>query len=139
MRIFPPSCAWLLLSPITAASAAPMDAIGGGKITETLIGLSVVLLLIFALARVLQKLTGSSQGSDHAMRIVGSMSLGAKEKVLLLHVEDKHILVGVTPQAISSLHVFDEEVAIYDAAQEPRHPGKNFGAVLQSLGAGYSK
>lgn len=139
MRKLSPVCAWLLMLPVLPASAAPIDAIGGAKITETLIGLSLVLLLIFALARGLQKLTGVSQGSDHSMRIVGRMSLGAKEKILLLHVEDKHILVGVTPQAISSLHVFAEQVPIFDTTQEARAPGKNFGAVLQSLTAGYSK
>jgi flagellar biosynthetic protein FliO len=41
------------------------------------------------------------------LRLIASLSLGVKEKIILVEVEGKQLVLGVTPQQITSLHVMD--------------------------------
>ncbi len=44
---------------------------------------------------------------NNQLRLIASLSLGVKEKVILVEVEGKQLILGVTPQQITSLHVMD--------------------------------
>lgn len=61
-----------------------------------------------------QKLRG---GQSDLIRIVASQPLGTRERVVLLQVADKQLLVGMTSTQVQTLHVFDEPVA--DVADAP--------------------
>ncbi|MEP5765388.1 MAG: flagellar biosynthetic protein FliO [Halieaceae bacterium] len=126
----------LLSADLAAQEAAPFAAVSGGKVLETLLGLALVLLLIFGLARILQRIQGAPTGGSQLMQVVGSMSLGAREKIVLLQVADKHILVAATAQSISALHVFDEAL---DDLPEAASQSSGFSTLLQSIGAGSGK
>lgn len=78
------------------------------QVVEMIVGLVIVLLVIFALARLLRRMNLVSAVAGQSMKIVGGISLGTRERILLLKVADKHILLGVTAQSISALHTFDE-------------------------------
>ena len=56
-----------------------------------------------------------------------------RERVLLLKVADKHILVAATAQTISPLHVFDELPETQTDAPEPTG---GFAQLVQSLNGG---
>ena len=43
------------------------------------------------------------------MRIQGGVSLGAREKAVLLSVEGKRLLVGIAPGRVQTLLVLDDE------------------------------
>gem|GEM_PF-5671858 len=70
------------------------------------------------------------------MHIIGTMSLGARERIVLLQVADKHILVAVTAQSISPLHVFEEELPTEFGDLDNSEEKTRFSALLQSLGSG---
>lgn len=126
----------LWLSRGAAAADEGFQAVSGGKLVETLLGLGLVLALIFVLARVLQRMQGSVGGGSQVLRVVSSLSVGARERILLLRVADKHILVATTPQAIAPLHVFDE---MPEDLPEPEPQGNSFAGLLQSMTGGDGK
>ena len=122
----------LLLSGLASGAAGEsFQAVSGGKLLETLLGLGLVLALIFVLARVLQRMQGSVSGGNTVMKVVSSLSIGTRERILLLKVADKHILVAATPQSVSPLHVFDE---MPEDLPEPQVQGSGFASLLQSMG-----
>ncbi len=77
---------------------------------EVMAGLIIILLMIFALAWLVKRMgTGSFLSNQH-MKIVASVAMGTRERVVVLDVGGKQVLLGITPQNINTLHVFDEPV-----------------------------
>jgi flagellar protein FliO/FliZ len=54
------------------------------------------------------------------IRIVATQPLGPKERILLIEVADKQLVVGMTSTQVSTLHVFDEPVVRREAAMPQR-------------------
>lgn len=108
------------------------------QLAEMLVGLVIVLLVIFALARLLQRMNLVQNGSGARMKVVGGLSLGSRERVLLLKVADKHILLGVTSQSISELHTFDEmpETQFTPGSGDSGSPGPFARIFSQASGGG---
>jgi flagellar protein FliO/FliZ len=123
----------MLAEAAAAAEGTGFEAVSSGKLLETLLGLLLVLALIFALARLLQRMQGSVSGGDQIMRVVSSLNVGARERVLLLKVSDKHILIAASANAISPLHVFDDLPPEYGEAPQQ---AAGFGNLLQALKRG---
>lgn len=44
---------------------------------------------------------------DQAIRMTHQLAIGSKERLLCVEVEGVRLLLGITPQSISTLHVFD--------------------------------
>lgn len=74
------------------------------------LGLLVVLALIFACAWLVRRMNGLTGMNNQSMKIVSVMALGTRERIALIDVAGTQILVGITPSAIRTLHVFDEPV-----------------------------
>lgn len=73
--------------------------------------LSVVVGLIICSAYVLKKMKGSGFQTQGPIKIVTSLSLGMKEKLVLIQLGDKQqILLGVTPEKIEKIQSFDAPV-----------------------------
>ncbi len=122
-----------LCSGAALAEDSGFQAVSGGKLVETLLGLVLVLGLIFVLARVLQRMQGGIGQGNHVLQVVSTLSVGARERILLLKVADKHILVSATTQTIAPLHVFDE---FPEELAESTPAAGGFGQLLQSLNGG---
>jgi len=96
----------------TVQSAQPgtrSDQLNGSPFT-VVIALAFVVALIFATAWVLRKAGGGVLAGSANMRIIAGISVGTREKVLLVDVGGKQVLIGVAPGRVSSLHCFDEPV-----------------------------
>jgi flagellar protein FliO/FliZ len=55
----------------------------------------------------MRKLNGNLVSGAEKMRVVGGLSLGIREKVILLQVGKKQLVLGVTPGRIDTLHVLE--------------------------------
>lgn len=86
------------------------EAIAFSQIVNLLAGLIVVLLAFFALAFLLKRFSGFNGTNRGYMKIVDSMHLGAKERLLIVKVTDKHLLLGVSPQGIHQLCALTDEL-----------------------------
>ncbi len=89
----------------TPTKALTKSAVTSETLIETLLGLGLVVALILGLAWLIKR-TGKFQSSSNgAIKVVAGLSLGTREKAILLEVEGEKILVGVTPNNINTLHI----------------------------------
>lgn len=80
------------------------------SVAQVFAGLVAVLLLFGLVVFVLKRLGGFKTTSGGKMQIVDGLSVGTRERVILMQVGEKQILLGITPQNVNALHVFDETV-----------------------------
>ena len=81
--------------------------VASGDIAMWSIGLLIVLCVFFLCVWGVRKLGGLSVSGAEKMRVVGGLSLGMREKVILLQVGNKQLILGVTPGRIETLHVLE--------------------------------
>ena len=97
------------LAESEAARSTSIDAFSMMNILNMVMGLLVVVALILGLAWVLKKY-GRLPGNNLVdMKILGGLSLGTREKALLIEVDNVRLLVGVAPGHIQTLHVMSEK------------------------------
>jgi flagellar protein FliO/FliZ len=104
-----------------------------GSLLQTTLGLFVVLAVIVAAAWVFKRFSNFKIGVQGQLKIVGGISLGTRERVVLLQVGEKQLVLGVTPGRVQTLHVLDEPLS----AQAPA--GGDFADRLQEVIAGKAK
>jgi flagellar protein FliO/FliZ len=93
---------------------SPAGAVGG-----TVFALVFVLGLIFALAWLAKRMPGVAGGSNRALRVVASLSLGPREKVVVVDVGGRQLLLGVGAGGTRTLHTLD---APLPEAERPATP-----------------
>ncbi|MEQ1529988.1 MAG: flagellar biosynthetic protein FliO [Methylococcales bacterium] len=81
--------------------------IASGVMLNWSLGLLLVLAIFMLCVFGLRKLNGAVMQGGAKMRIVSGISLGMREKVLLLQVGKKQLVLGVTPGRIETLHVLE--------------------------------
>lgn len=86
--------------------AAAEPAIAG--LLQVVLGLLVILLLIGGTAWLLRRFTHLQSTAQGNMKILGGLPLGPRERVVLIQVGDKQLLVGVAPGRVQTLHVLEQ-------------------------------
>jgi flagellar protein FliO/FliZ len=101
----PPVAAGTL--PHAVAQAAPQAPapLSNGQLIQTAGGLLLVLVLIIGLAWAVRRFGRLPSGAKGQLEILGGLSLGARERVVLLKVADTRLLIGVAPGRVQTLHV----------------------------------
>jgi flagellar protein FliO/FliZ len=57
---------------------------------------------------------GFSVTGNGALKILGGLSMGSRERVVLMQVGEEQILIGVSPGRIQTLHVLDKPISVDD-------------------------
>lgn len=118
MRIGQPSWAMvpLMLLPQLCAAAVedksatpPVSPFAAGLLTETAFGLSVIIALILLLSWLFRRFGKQGLISKGMVNVIGGVSLGPRERAVLLQVGDTRLLVGVAPGQVRMLHVLGEQ------------------------------
>jgi flagellar protein FliO/FliZ len=99
----------LVATPALAASPAAPEPMAAANLFQLLFGLVVVLIAIGVTALLLRRLGRLPQGPG-ALRVIAGLSLGARERAVLIQVGDKQILLGVAPGRVQALHVLERPV-----------------------------
>jgi flagellar protein FliO/FliZ len=81
--------------------------ITSGDVSVWAMALLIVLSIFFACVWALRKLNASTANSTEKMHVVGGIPLGLREKVILLQVGKKQLVLGITPGRIETLHVLE--------------------------------
>jgi flagellar protein FliO/FliZ len=108
----------LFSSPLFAeaqkAAEQPKGAINvtGGSYIDVIVGLGIVVALIYVLAFFARRLNGVAYPGKVPLKILGGISLGQRERAVLVDVGGKHLLLGVAPGRVNTLHVFDEPLDV---------------------------
>lgn len=86
------------------------DPMSGSHLLQLVIGLFIVVLCIVVLAWFAKKMNRFHSTSDDALKIIGAISMGARERVVLLQVGEEQLVLGVSPGRINTLHVLNTPV-----------------------------
>ncbi|VVT05520.1 Flagellar biosynthesis protein fliO [Marinobacter salarius] len=102
------------------------------------VGLLAVIAIIFGCAWIVRRMSGMTGGNTRAIKVVSVMPMGTRERIALVEVGGKQILIGVTPSAIRTLHVFDEPVVSAGDHVSSDFARKLQGMIGKSWGSGSS-
>ncbi|GAB3735942.1 hypothetical protein GCM10028862_20140 [Luteimonas pelagia] len=97
----------LSTTTVPPAKFAPADGGAGGAIGGTVAALLLVVALILVLGRFARRLPGVAGGSHAALRVVGSLSLGPRERIVVVDVGGTQLLLSTGAQGTRTLHTLD--------------------------------
>ena len=111
----------LLLAQLTGAWAADKlvhasvtktvnEPLGAANLLQLTFGLLVVLAAIVGSAWLLRRYGRLQSGAAGALRVIGGLSMGPRERVVLIQVGAQQLLLGVAPGSVQMLHVLAEPV-----------------------------
>ena len=75
-------------------------------------GLALVIVAILGFAWAYRRYGNLTPVSNDALRVIGGVSMGQKERVVLMQVGEEQILLGVSPGRIQRLHVLEKNIEI---------------------------
>ena len=92
--------------------------------SSDILGLGVSTLIVVAavvgLGWLYSRIRLPGGGSANIINIVASQALGPKERLLLIEVGDKQLLVGLTSSQLSTLHTFEDRLSVEkESAESP--------------------
>ncbi|CAB0151045.1 Flagellar protein FliO [Pseudidiomarina piscicola] len=93
-----------------------------GQVAGVLI---LIVAVIFICGWLFRKLALSPQGAHRVAKVVSTTHLGAKERLLVVEIDDKWIVLGVTPQSISKVHEMAPQ-------ERPAKPSGSFAERFQT-------
>jgi flagellar protein FliO/FliZ len=91
--------------------SAAQDPVSMSSLWQLTLGMLLVLGLILGIAWLLKRTGRFQMAAGGGLRILGGLSMGARERVVLLQVGETQLLVGVAPGRVQTLHVLDEPLA----------------------------
>lgn len=101
----------------TAANPKQGSAVSGlgSGVSETnpftvLLGLGFILALIFGSAWLMRRMGAMNFSGQSGLKIITGLSVGPRERVLLIEAGDKQILIGVASGSVSHLETFDQPI-----------------------------
>lgn len=103
--------------PETAPQPSPSNA---GSIGGALFALVMVIGLILALGWIAKRMPGFRGASGNAaLRVVGSLTLGPRERVVVVAVGNTQLLLGVGAGGTRTLHTLTEPLPVPDQGNSP--------------------
>lgn len=100
-----------------------------GNLVQMGLGLIAVLMLIVGLSWVVRRMGGVTGSASGSLRVLGGLSLGTRERVILVQVGDTQLLVGVAPGRVQTLHVLEHPI---DPQDQSKSTKGNFAASLSA-------
>ena len=110
---------FLVLSfDLAAAEKATSEIINRGDIGSTVLSLAFIILLIIGLGWLVKKFNAVNIGGKGAIQILAGVSLGNRERVVLLEANGQKLLLGVAAGGIRTLHTYDKNDKPEDSSFE---------------------
>lgn len=85
-------------------------AIGMAEVLQIFLALAVIIASIFGVGWLLRRMGGAGLTGGGHIRVIASMSVGSRERIAVIKVGGRQILVGITAQQISMLTEIDEPI-----------------------------
>ena len=106
------------------ASQAPSAA---GSLLQTILSLGFVIALLVGLAWLLKRFGPKHITGGTTVKLVGALSVGARERILVVEVGEQWIVVGASPGRMNALATLPrQEIDEADLAGAQPVPGANF-------------
>jgi flagellar protein FliO/FliZ len=85
--------------------------IGAEGLLSTVSGLLIVLAVIVGAAWLFKRYGQMSLGGKGLVRVLGGASVGSRERVVVIEVENSRMLIGVAPGQVRLLHLLNDREA----------------------------
>ena len=113
----------LMTVPAVAQEAvpavSPSSLFTGDYLLQVIGSFVVVILLLISVLVMLRRFNGVSSQMSGNMRVISSVGVGQRERVVLLQVGVEQILIGVGPGNVRKIHAFDQPVVEASASTAP--------------------
>ena len=106
------------------------EPLGAANLLQLTLGLAVVLAAIVGSAWLLRRYGRLQSNMAGALRVIGGLSMGPRERVVLVQVGKQQLLLGVAPGRIQTLCVLDEPIAEPPRPTEQLKFAEQLGKVL---------
>ena len=117
----------LLVACRFSQAAEPQTPLAGDHLLRITLGLVLVLVAIGVTAWLMRQFFRIQPGLHGQLRILSGVSMGPRERVVLLQVGETQLLIGVAPGRIQTLHVLTTRL---DVADTPSAPPTSFARHL---------
>ena len=87
---------------------ANVTPIGAEGLLTTVSGLLIVLAVIIGAAWLFKRYGQISMGGKGLVRVLGGASVGSRERVVVVEVENRRMLIGVAPGQVRMLHLLSD-------------------------------
>ena len=119
---------------IDTLKAGNAGAVNSGYLMQLVAGLLVVLLSIVVLAWFAKRFNRLQGSADGSLQIISGISLGSRERVVLLRAGETRLVLGVSPGRVSTLHVMSgEQQTEPEQAAGTAAPSHSFASSLQAM------
>lgn len=119
-------CLITLANTVTAAETMKLsEQTPAQSLLPMLGGLLAVLVLIFLLASMLKKFSSFNLVANH-IKVIESQSLGSKEKLVIVEIQDRQLVLGVTPHSINAITELNSPV-------EKKHNNLSFERLMKQF------
>lgn len=95
------------------------------------VGLGLVIFLILVSAWLLRRFNQLSLSQGNRLKVLGGLSVGTRERVVLLQVGEKQLLLGVAPGRVETLHVL--QPSDFTRAEDGNSNGSETGNFAERL------
>ncbi len=85
-----------------------------GNVLKMVLGLAVVLAVMALISWLVKRMLPNAAGQNSAIKVLGGVSVGSRERVVVLEVADRWLVVGVAQgqvSAIANLEVGSDQLA----------------------------
>ena len=144
MRINLQGCICVILLSLIANAATAADLTQGGAhivnpdnpvsisyALQIVVSFVAVIGFILLLAWLMRRTGRFGVENNNILKVISSMSLGMREKILLIEVEGVNIVVGIAPGHIRTLHVYEKNKN--SEHQDERKASKDGGGFKQIM------
>lgn len=122
---------WAAVAPVSPSPRVGSDLVSGPGLGQMTVGLVMVLALIFALAWAVRRFGRVQSLPTGALRVLGGLSLGTRERLVLVKVGNAQLLLGVAPGRVQTLHVLAEPIE-FSSPEDVGTGARDFADRLQN-------
>jgi len=105
----------------SAADAVMEPPLAVENILQVALSLFAVVVLIGVIAWFFRRFGRMNSAICGELRVVGGISIGQRERVVVIQVGEEQLLVGVTPGRVQTLHVLTKNIAEQSATSTAGH------------------
>lgn len=126
------------VSKAQSATTGITQPLSANYLIQYALGLVVVLVAVLSLVWILRRVGRLQSSAGGVLKTLGGLSLGARERVVLIQVGDAHLLLGVAPGRIETLYVLDHPQLNQSVLSSKKQPSKFAQRLSNEINRGVS-
>lgn len=125
------SLAYAADSARNAYTQPPPATVSSGSVVQMIVSLLLVLAAVMAVAWFLKRINHPHHGGLSALKVLSSVAVGQRERIVLVEVNDTWLVVGVAPGQVRALHTMPKGSIPESEAGSSNVPERSFQSWLK--------